>query len=168
MGSIILSFRMIVLTLILLISGLNITWAKTKREIIKELFDPSHYDPDARPGEDENSGPTKIKVNLYVRDFQYVDVLKMEMGLQITFRQKWLDPRLHYTLPTDQKIWKPDTFFRNEVSGKRHSVLVDNSYIRLFPDGHVLTSVRLTLDLICPMDMRLYPFDKQNCPLQLA
>ena len=90
--------------------------AKTKREIIKELFDPSHYDPDTRPGEgiiifndicpflalllfcnpltlpkssslsDENSGPTKIKVNLYVRDVQYVDVLKMEMGLQITFR----------------------------------------------------------------------------------
>merc|ERR1712212_805077 len=178
MGSIILSFRMILLTLLLLISGLNTTWAKTKREIIKELFDPSHYDPDTRPGEDENSGPTKIKVNLYVRDVQHVDILKMEMGLQITFRQKWLDPRLQYTppatnttyitLPTNQKIWKPDTFFRNEVSGKRHSVLGDNSYIRLFPDGHVLTSVRLTLDLICPMDMRLYPFDKQNCPLQLA
>merc|ERR1712032_1643737 len=73
MGSIILSFRMIVLTLLLLISGLNTTWAKTKREIIKELFDPSHYDPDSRPGEDENSGPTKIKVNLYVRDVQNGD-----------------------------------------------------------------------------------------------
>jgi len=134
------------------------------------------------PGEDESSGPTKINVKLYVRDFQYVDILKMEMGLQITFRQKWLDPRLQYTppnvlpatnttyitLPTDQKIWKPDTFFRNEVSGRRHSVLGDNSYIRLFPDGHLLTSTRLTLDLICPMDMSLYPFDKQTCPLQLA
>ena len=29
----------------------NHSRAKTKREIIKELFDPSHYDPDTRPGE---------------------------------------------------------------------------------------------------------------------
>ena len=25
-------------------------------------------------------------VNMYVRDFQHIDILKMEMGLQITFR----------------------------------------------------------------------------------
>ena len=107
------------------------TRAKTKGEIIKELFDPSHYDPDTRPGEgtipiivsiiniiiisniisiisiisiigvisisisinhhidydsDENSGPTEVMVNIYVRDFQHIDILKMEMGLQITFR----------------------------------------------------------------------------------
>jgi len=90
--------------------------AKTKREIIKELFDPSHYDPDTRPGEgtidhhphhhhqqhpqhqpqhqpqhidhdsDEKSGPTEVMVNMFVRDFQQIDILKMEMSLQITFR----------------------------------------------------------------------------------
>jgi len=168
---------MILLTLLLLISGLNTTWAKTKGEIIKELFDPSHYDPDTRPGEDENSGPTEVMVNMYVRDFQHIDILKMEMGLQITFRQKWLDPRLQYTpsanatyisLPTDQKIWKPDTFFRNGISGSRHTTLQDNSYIRLFPDGSVLTSTRLTVSLLCPMELRRFPFDTQTCPLQLA
>jgi len=170
--------RMILLTILLLISGLSTTWGKTKREIIKELFDPDHYDPDTRPGEDENSGPTEININTFVRDFQHIDIFKMEIGLQITLRQKWLDPRLKYTppaantsyisLPTDQKIWKPDTFFRNEVSGKRHSILQDNSYIRLFPDGMVQISTRLTLGLRCQMDFRLYPFDAHSCPLQLA
>ena len=29
----------------------NNSRSKTKRVIIKELFDPSHYDPDTRPGE---------------------------------------------------------------------------------------------------------------------
>merc|ERR1719228_282840 len=101
----------------------------------------------------------------------------MEMGLQITFRQKWLDPRLQFTtsanstyisLPTDQKIWKPDTFFRNEISGNRHTMLQDNSYVRIFPDGFVLTSTRLTVNLVCPMELRRFPFDTQTCPIQLA
>jgi len=170
--------RMFLLALLLLMSDLNTSWGKKKADIIKELFDPAHYDPDTRPGEDENIGPSEIEVNLFVRDFQYIDIVKMEIGVQITFRQKWLDPRLQYTppaenityitLPTDQKIWKPDTFFRNEVSGGRHSILQENSYVRLFPDGHVLTSIRLTLGLRCPMNLRSYPFDLQNCPLQLA
>ena len=91
---------------------------KKKADIIKELFDPAHYDPDTRPGEglipskqklpyqscqlsnyilingisfgtstaDENIGPSEIEVNLFVRDFQYIDIVKMEIGVQITFR----------------------------------------------------------------------------------
>ena len=39
-------------------------------------------------------------------------------------------------------------FYRNEVSGGRHSILQENSYVRLFPDGHVLTSIRLTKQVV--------------------
>merc|ERR1711971_1049153 len=56
----------------------------------------------------------------------------------------------------------------NEISGKRHSMLEDNSYIRLFPDGSVLTSTILTVSLLCPINLRRFPFDTQTCPLQLA
>ena len=35
---------------------------------------------------DENIGPSEIEVNLFVRDFQYIDIVKMEIGVQITFR----------------------------------------------------------------------------------
>ena len=36
----------------------------------------------------------------------------------------------------------PDTFFRNEKEGRLHDILVPNVYVRIFPDGLVLYSIR--------------------------
>ena len=41
-----------------------------------------------------------------------------------------------------KKVWMPDTFFRNEKEGRFHNILVPNVYIRIFPDGGVLYSIR--------------------------
>ena len=40
------------------------------------------------------------------------------------------------------RIWMPDTFFRNEKIGAFHTILQPNLYIRIFPDGTVLYSIR--------------------------
>ena len=40
------------------------------------------------------------------------------------------------------KVWMPDTFFRNEKIGAFHTILQPNLYIRIFPDGTVLYSIR--------------------------
>ena len=85
-----------------------------------------------------------------------------------------------------RKVWMPDTFFRNEKEGRFHNILVPNVYIRIFPDGFVLYSIRLegsfgnnlrnkiyqlcrvSLTLACPMNLKLYPLDTQTCPMQIA
>ena len=36
----------------------------------------------------------------------------------------------------------PDTFFRNEKVARFHKILAPNLYIRVFPDGDVLYSIR--------------------------
>ena len=36
----------------------------------------------------------------------------------------------------------PDTFFRNEKDGKFHDIIQPNLYVRVFPDGDVLYSIR--------------------------
>ena len=36
----------------------------------------------------------------------------------------------------------PDTFFRNEKVGHFHAILVNNVYVRVFPNGDVLFSIR--------------------------
>ena len=77
----------------------------------------------------------------------------------------------------------PDTFFRNEKEAKKHEIIVPNVYVRIYPNGDILYSirylftimtciitlfVRISLTLACPMDLRLYPLDKQVCVLQIA
>ena len=51
--------------------------------------------------------------------------------------------RIKYLTMTDaKKVWMPDTFFRNEKEGRFHNILVPNVYIRIFPEGDVLYSIR--------------------------
>ncbi|KAF0290231.1 Glutamate-gated chloride channel [Amphibalanus amphitrite] len=72
------------------------------------------------------------------------------------------------TLTDPEKIWMPDLFFKNEKTGQLHEITMPNMYIRIFSDGGVLYSVRISLTLSCPMDLKLYPLDKQTCSLKMA
>ena len=77
--------------------------------------------------------------------------------------------RMKYLTLTDpKKVWMPDTFFRNEKTGHFHNILVNNVYIRIFPNGDVLYSIRISLTLSCPMNLKLYPMDRQTCALKIA
>lgn len=40
------------------------------------------------------------------------------------------------------KVWMPDTFFRNEKEARKHEIIVPNVYVRIFPDGEILYSIR--------------------------
>ncbi|KAK7572030.1 hypothetical protein V9T40_014502 [Parthenolecanium corni] len=62
----------------------------------------------------------------------------------------------------------PDLFFSNEKEGHFHNIIMPNVYIRIFPYGSVLYSIRITLTLSCPMNLKLYPLDKQVCSLRMA
>ncbi|KAK2909011.1 hypothetical protein Q8A67_004848 [Cirrhinus molitorella] len=97
--------------------------------------------------------------------------------VNIFLRQKWNDPRLAYSeYPDDSldldpsmldSIWKPDLFFANEKGAHFHEVTTDNKLLRIFKNGNVLYSIRLTLTLSCPMDLKNFPMDVQTCIMQL-
>jgi len=126
----------------------------------------------------EPDGPTTVLVNLFVRSFEKIDDVKMEFSVQITFRQQWNDNRLSFnniggkikylTLTERNKVWMPDTFFRNEKDAKFHDIIQPNLYVRVFPNGDVLYSIRVSLTLACPMDLKLFPLDTQTCHLTIA
>ena len=82
----------------------------------------------------------------------------MEFSVQITFRQQWFDNRLVYddlggkikylTMTESDKVWMPDTFFRNEKQGRFHNIIQPNLYVRVYPDGNVLYSIRVSLTVL--------------------
>ena len=72
------------------------------------------------------------------------------------------------TLTDASKVWMPDTFFRNEKIGSFHNILTPNLYIRVFPDGDVLYSIRISLTCFCSMYLALFPLDEQTCNLDIA
>jgi hypothetical protein len=77
--------------------------------------------------------------------------------------------KIRYLTMTDSsKVWMPDTFFRNEKIGRFHNILQPNLYVRVFPNGDVLYSIRVSLTCACSMQLALFPLDKQTCNLDVA
>ena len=67
-----------------------------------------------------------------------------------------------------RRVWMPDTFFRNEKQGQFHNIIQPNMYIRVYPNGDILYSIRVSLTLSCPMTLELFPLDTQICFLRVA
>ncbi|KAM8908022.1 glycine receptor, alpha 4a isoform 2-T2 [Spinachia spinachia] len=135
----------------------------------------SGYDARIRPN---FKGPAvNVTCNIFINSFGSITETTMDYRLNVFLRQKWNDPRLAYSeYPDDSldldpsmldSIWKPDLFFANEKGANFHEVTTDNKLLRIFQDGSVLYSIRLTLTLSCPMDLKNFPMDTQTCTMQL-
>ncbi|KAL1122563.1 hypothetical protein AAG570_002893 [Ranatra chinensis] len=127
---------------------------------------------------DAAGAPTIVRVNIFLRSISKIDDYKMEYSVQLTFREQWMDERLKFndlggklkylTLTESNRVWMPDLFFSNEKEGHFHNIIMPNVYIRIFPNGSVLYSIRISLTLSCPMNLKLYPLDRQICSLRMA
>ncbi|XP_064875887.1 glycine receptor, alpha 4a isoform X1 [Oncorhynchus nerka] len=135
----------------------------------------SGYDARIRPN--FKGPPVNVTCNIFINSFGSITETTMDYRLNVFLRQKWNDPRLAYQeYPDDSldldpsmldSIWKPDLFFANEKGANFHEVTTDNKLLRIFQDGSVLYSIRLTLILSCPMDLKNFPMDIQTCTMQL-
>ncbi|KAM7407346.1 hypothetical protein PAMA_003190 [Pampus argenteus] len=135
----------------------------------------SGYDARIRPN--FKGPPVNVTCNIFINSFGSIAETTMDYRVNIFLRQKWNDPRLAYSKYPDSSldldpsmldsIWKPDLFFANEKGANFHDVTTDNKLLRIFKDGTVLYSIRLTLILSCPMDLKNFPMDVQTCTMQL-
>ncbi|XP_028411264.1 glycine receptor subunit alpha-4-like isoform X2 [Dendronephthya gigantea] len=127
----------------------------------------------------ENDKPVVVKVGIYIVSINSIKESDMQFDMQMYFRQTWRDPRLSYAglnlTKRDyigfspgfvwERIWLPDAYFENEKGGKFHTIMRDNKFLRLYQDGSVFYSTRLTLTLSCPMEFSYFPMDHQKCEL---
>ncbi|XP_061415314.1 glycine receptor subunit alphaZ1-like [Lethenteron reissneri] len=137
------------------------------------------YDSRMRPNVD--GPPVVVNCSILVKGFGPVEEATMDYSINIFLRQTWNDPRILSVLKSIEyntdfldlgnsfvdSVWKPDLFFENEKSAAFHTVTTDNKMLRVFRNGDVFYSVRLSLVLACPMSLEVYPMDAQYCSIYL-
>nr|XP_012149539.1 PREDICTED: gamma-aminobutyric acid receptor alpha-like [Megachile rotundata] len=144
---------------------------------ISELLDNllRGYDNSVRP--DFGGPPTTVEVDIMVRSMGPISEVDMTYSMDCYFRQSWVDRRLAFqggketlalSISMLAKIWKPDTYFYNGKQSYLHTITSPNKFVRLYKDGRVLYSSRLTIKAGCPMNLENFPMDTQRCPLQFG
>ncbi|EPB69336.1 Neurotransmitter-gated ion-channel ligand binding domain protein [Ancylostoma ceylanicum] len=134
------------------------------------------YDRHLRPG--FNMRRTTVFIDIFVRTMGPIADLTDTYSFNCYFRQMWTDSRLKFngthnkqlslSMAMLDKIWKPDTYFWNGARSYTHTMTTSNRLVRLYPDGTVLYSSRLTIKGKCAMSMRRYPLDRQACRLVIG
>ncbi|XP_043067116.2 gamma-aminobutyric acid receptor alpha-like [Drosophila bipectinata] len=121
--------------------------------------------------------PTVVRTNILIRSMGPVSELNMDYGMDCYFRQYWHDNRLSFNGPIKSlslsikildKIWRPDTYLYNGKHSHIHTITVPNKLLRLYQNGGILYSMRLTIKASCPMELNNFPMDRQSCPLVIG
>ncbi|XP_029020267.1 gamma-aminobutyric acid receptor subunit alpha-6a isoform X2 [Betta splendens] len=142
-------------------------------QILDELL--NGYDNRLRPG--SGGGVTEVKTDIFVTSFGPVSDVDMEYTMDMFFRQMWVDERLKFEGPNEilrlnnrmvDKIWTPDTFFRNSKKAISHNTTTPNKLFRIMRNGTVLYTMRLTISAECPMSLTNFPMDAHACPLKFG
>ncbi|RVE74050.1 hypothetical protein OJAV_G00037530 [Oryzias javanicus] len=130
------------------------------------------YDKKLRP--DIGVKPTVIDVDIFVNSIGPVSSINMEYQIDIIFAQTWIDSRLRYnstmkilTLNSNMVglIWLPDTIFRNSKNADSHWITMPNQLLRIWNDGKILYTLRLTINAECQLQLHNFPMDEHSCPL---
>uniref|UniRef100_A0A8C3RKL4 Gamma-aminobutyric acid type A receptor subunit gamma3 n=2 Tax=Archelosauria TaxID=1329799 RepID=A0A8C3RKL4_CHESE len=104
----------------------------------------------------------------------YVVLLLQEYQIDIFFAQTWTDSRLRFnstmkilTLNSNMVglIWIPDTIFRNSKTAEAHWITTPNQLLRIWNDGKILYTLRLTINAECQLQLHNFPMDEHSCPL---
>lgn len=155
------------------------TSSNMETRILNSILDSGRYDSRVQPdGTNTTGGPVQVDVDMYVISLRDVSFMNMDYTVQVYLRTKWKDSRLRYdnqpgkvkylNLNDPSKVWRPDLFISNEKEAHFHELLVPNTFLRIYPQGNVHYSVRLTLKLACLMDFSRFPFDTQVCKIMIA
>ncbi|XP_035534819.1 gamma-aminobutyric acid receptor subunit rho-1-like [Morone saxatilis] len=144
----------------------------TKTEHLLRIED---HDFTMRPG---FGGPAvPVGVDVQVESLDAISEVDMDFTMTLYLRHYWKDERLSFRSNTNQsmtfdgrlvkKIWVPDMFFVHSKKSFTHDTTTDNVMLRVYPDGKVLYSLRVTVTAMCSMDLSRFPLDTQTCSLEI-
>ncbi|XP_046385253.1 pH-sensitive chloride channel 2-like [Ischnura elegans] len=149
-------------------------------QFILHLTDPCRYDKLVRPFSATTVNDTKSRVSnvtarVYVFFLGSIEAQSLQFTAHLLLQLQWYDPRLSFQnihgpvvgeSALKDRLWIPHLYLSNE----RDSFVMGGGdlkdvLISIQPDGMVLYSSRIKVDLFCLMDLQKFPFDQQECPL---
>uniref|UniRef100_A0A8D0G7P6 GABA(C) receptor n=1 Tax=Sphenodon punctatus TaxID=8508 RepID=A0A8D0G7P6_SPHPU len=153
----------------------NHDMTKTRKGKSEQLLRVDDHDFTMRPA---FGGPAiPVGVDVQVESLDSISEVDMDFTMTLYLRHYWKDERLSFPSTTNKsmtfdgrllkKIWVPDVFFVHSKRSFIHDTTTDNIMLRVFPDGHVLYSMRITVTAMCNMDFSRFPLDSQTCTLEL-
>lgn len=83
--------------------------------------------------------------------YKTLKTISQEYTMDVFFRQTWMDDRLKFKGPIEilrlnnlmvNKIWTPDTFFRNGKRSISHNMTTPNKLFRIMQNGTILYTMR--------------------------
>ncbi|XP_067839965.1 gamma-aminobutyric acid receptor subunit rho-1-like [Heptranchias perlo] len=144
----------------------------TKSEQLLRVDD---HDFTMRPG--FGGPPIPVGVDVQVESLDSISEVDMDFTMTLYLRHYWKDERLSFPSTNNlsmtfdgrlvKKIWVPDMFFVHSKRSFIHDTTTDNIMLRVYPDGKILYSLRVTVTSMCYMDFSRFPLDTQSCSLEL-
>ncbi|KAJ4925244.1 hypothetical protein JOQ06_017979 [Pogonophryne albipinna] len=126
---------------------------------------------------ESGSAAIPVGIDVQVESIDGISEVNMDFTITLYLRHYWKDERLAFPSRTNQsrtfdsrlvkKIWVPDVFFVHSKRSFIHDTTMENIMLRVYPDGNILYSVRVTVTALCSMDFSSFPLDTQNCSLEL-
>lgn len=123
---------------------------KSRKLKTEQLLKVEDHDFTMRPA---FGGPAiPVGVDVQVESLDSISEVDMDFTMTLYLRHYWKDERLSFTSTTNKsmtfdgrlvkKIWVPDVFFVHSKRSFIHDTTTENIMLRVFPDGHVLYSLR--------------------------
>lgn len=122
---------------------------------------------------------TQVRTQLL---FTYIQSITLtELATSFHLIQQWEDVRLQYDASSMKfagkyvlmdidkyvMIWTPDSYISNAILEVQHSVTKPNVFIRIYPNGTLVKSTRLTVHTPCPLTSQGFPRGFQSCEVTI-
>ncbi|VDO62743.1 unnamed protein product [Haemonchus placei] len=148
----------------------------TEERLYRTLLSEERYEKDVRPT-GHHSQPTNVTFGFLLNQIVEMDERNQVLTTRSWLNINWMDKRLtwNYTewggiktiyIPY-RRLWKPDIILVNNAIREYHASLVSTD-IMVTSNGNVTWLFSALFRSSCPIRVRYYPFDDQECDLKFA
>ncbi|KAI6177748.1 hypothetical protein M3Y97_00941700 [Aphelenchoides bicaudatus] len=134
-----------------------------------------YYNRDEVPTYKQGS-PTNVVIQMYIEGMSSFRAQSMDFHLDCYLYLRWVDERLAHNgtnrilvkdLNLFNLIWHPDLYFANARTADFHHVTAPNFSVWIYGNGTVFYDTRISLTVICMLNLARYPLDSQLCSLRI-